>query len=164
MLQALDLRVSDLFTGPRPTARERSVIVAIYDYHARDGSLVARKERSASVVFLVEGEKAVDRLRELGLTATCGAAGASTWKPERSADLLEAAPTATIVILPDNDRPGEQYSERVAADIASVHARRGGGALDLKVAFLAPLPPGSDVVDWLAASHHRGTTATLGSP
>jgi len=191
LLRALGLRSADLFTGPR-TVRERSEVVATYDYFDRAGVLVARKKRSALKAFwwerpdptarggwraglsdaglpglyrraeltgapltcLVEGEKAVERLRQLGLTGTCGPAGASTWSSGWSVDLLEAI-SGVVAILPDNDPAGFRHAERVAADIAAVHAHQGGSAIEIKVVSLPALPPGGDVVDWLEANGGR---------
>ena len=190
LLQALGMRLSDLFVGPRP-AQPRRVVAATYEYHNSDGTLVARKKRftpkafcwerpdpaarggwrlgrdpeappglyrllesrAASLVFLVEGEKAVERLRALGAVATCGTAGASVWKEAWSADLITAAPTAAFAILPDNDLPGRRHAERVAASIAAVQAGQGGHAPGLKVVSLAGLADGGDVVDWFDAGH-----------
>ena len=40
--RALGFEPRDLFVGPSPT-RERAAVVARYDYHDRDGDLVAQK-------------------------------------------------------------------------------------------------------------------------
>lgn len=103
----------------------------------------------ASLVFVVEGEKAADRLHDLGLVATCGHVGVNTWRG--SGVLVDAIlPTAVVAILPDHDRPGERHAERVAADIL---AHRGGTSIVLKVVPLPELPAGGDVFDWLDAGH-----------
>lgn len=109
----------------------------------------------ASRVFVVEGEKAADRLRSLGLVATCGPAGAGTWRTAWSEALLAGAPAGEFVVLADNDRAGRLHAERVAADLTAVHAQQGPGELRLKVVALPALPPGGDVVDWLEAGHAR---------
>jgi len=97
----------------------------------------------ARLVFIAEGEKAVDRLKRFDLLATCGPAGASTWKA--SEQLLEAvASDATIAILPDHDRPGARHADRVATDL---HEHRRNTAIVLKLVQLE-VPPGGDVVDW----------------
>lgn len=104
--------------------------------------------QDAPLVFVVEGEKAVDRLVGRGLVATCGAAGANKWRPSWLADLLEAiANDAVVIILPDNDPPGAQHGERLAEALTDV------GGRTVKVVPLAGLPPGGDVVDWLDAGH-----------
>jgi putative DNA primase/helicase len=49
-------------------------------------------------VFVVEGEKDVDNLRERGLVATCNVQGAGKWKPEYNDWLRDRH----VCILPDN--------------------------------------------------------------
>jgi hypothetical protein len=63
----------------------------------------------AERVFVCEGEKAADRLRQLGLTATtsafgAGAAGKTDWSPLSGKD---------VIIMPDHDEPGEKYLKEV---------------------------------------------------
>ncbi|MGH9311710.1 MAG: hypothetical protein ACRD1S_00800 [Vicinamibacterales bacterium] len=103
------------------------------------------------LVFITEGEKAADRIRDLGLVATCPPAGASTWKA--SADLLEAVTVgAAIAILPDNDPPGERQAERVAADLYARGRERG---ISLKVVRLPPPANGADAFDWVEGGGTR---------
>ena len=101
----------------------------------------------AQVVYVVEGEKAVDRLRSLGLVATCGPAGASSWKRESSFELLSAG-CRELVILADHDQAGERHAERVAVDITAVES---DGSIAVKVVHLPGLAPSGDVVDFLEA-------------
>jgi len=61
-------------------------------------------------VFLVEGEKDADRLWSLGLPATTDPQGAGKWQPEYNQSLGDKH----VVIIPDNDEPGEQHAEHVA--------------------------------------------------
>lgn len=113
--------------------------------------------RGAHQVLVVEGEKAVDRLHREGLAATCGSGGAGTWKS--TADLLgTVASDALIVILPDNDSPGEHHAERVAADLVQ---HRHDGRLVVKVVPLPGLGNGADVYDWLEAGHTRDELLAL---
>jgi putative DNA primase/helicase len=91
-------------------------------------------------VFLVEGEKDADNLTELGYVATTAPMGAGKWRDEYTATLAGGA----IVILPDNDLPGQTHAQLVAA---TLHAA--GSAV--KVVELPNLPPKGDVSDWLAA-------------
>jgi putative DNA primase/helicase len=97
-----------------------------------------------SVVYCVEGEKAVDFLRELGLPATCPPSGASRWDRAWSIDLLGVG-CCEVIILPDADISGRKHAERVAADLYAV----GGDRIRLKVVALPGLSAGADVVDWL---------------
>jgi hypothetical protein len=69
-----------------------------------------RAERG-TVVFVVEGEKDADRLRQIGVLATTCPMGAGKWKDEYSAALAELV----VVILPDNDKPGRDHARAVAA-------------------------------------------------
>ena len=53
-------------------------------------------------VFVAEGEKDVDALRDRGLVATCNPGGARKWR----ADYNEHLRGRHAVILPDNDKDG----------------------------------------------------------
>lgn len=95
-------------------------------------------------IFIVEGEKDVDRLRGLGLAATTSPQGAGKWtKCDRA-----ALAGRHVVILPDNDQPGRQHAQEIAHDLA-------GKAASVRVLELPGLPPKGDVSDWL----DRGGTA-----
>jgi putative DNA primase/helicase len=93
-----------------------------------------------STIYIVEGEKAVDALARLGLTATCSPHGAGKWREEYSSYLNGA----DVVILPDNDVPGELHGQAVARSLANVAVR-------VRVLRLAGEPDGGDVYDWLKA-------------
>jgi len=88
-------------------------------------------------VFVVEGEKDVLRLESLGLVATCNAGGAGKW-PEA---LNEHFNGRRVIILADNDKPGEKHAEKVA-DALKLRAH-------VSVLHLPDLPPKGDVSDWL---------------
>lgn len=89
-------------------------------------------------VFIVEGEKDVDRLKALGITATCNAGGAGKWKAEFG-DFFRHA---SVVIIPDNDDAGHDHAELVANSLD-------GRADDIRVLDLPDLPRKGDVSDWL---------------
>jgi AAA domain len=91
-------------------------------------------------VYIPEGEKDVDRLRAIGLAATCNSEGAGKWR----ADLAEHFRGRDVVVLPDNDDAGRQHAQAVAANLAPV-ARR------VCIIELPDLPPKGDVSDWLDA-------------
>ena len=91
-------------------------------------------------VVIVEGEKDVERLRKLGVTATCNPGGAGKW----SADYSTSLEGRRVVILPDNDRPGMDHAAYVAERLADVAAA-------IKIVELPDLPPKGDVSDWLDA-------------
>jgi len=89
-------------------------------------------------VFIVEGEKDVDRAYQLGLVATTCAMGAGKWRDVYSASLR----ARHVVILPDNDQPGRDHAEQVAL---SLH----GIAASVRILHLPGLPDGGDLSDWL---------------
>jgi putative DNA primase/helicase len=91
------------------------------------------------LIYVVEGEKDVEALDRLGITATCNAGGAGKWRPAH-ADYLRGA---HVVILPDNDDPGRAHVQQVAASLYGV-------AASLRVVELPGLPEHGDVSDWLA--------------
>jgi hypothetical protein len=96
------------------------------------------------VVLVVEGEKDVEALRAVGITATCSPGGASKWRDEYSAHFTGA----DVIIIPDNDDPGRKHAERVAASLCKVTAH-------VRLLELPGLPPAGDVSDWLAAGGTR---------
>ena len=61
-------------------------------------------------IYVVEGEKDVDRLRALGLTAITNPMGAGKWRNNYS----EALGGADLIIIPDNDGPGHDHANNVA--------------------------------------------------
>ncbi len=98
----------------------------------------------AATVYLVEGEKDADRLCALGIPATTNCGGAGKWQPAYSAALRGKR----VVILPDNDAPGEQHAHAVAQALLPVAAA-------VKIVRLPGLPPKGDVSDWLDMGHTR---------
>lgn len=99
---------------------------------------------TAKVVFVTEGEKDADRLRDLDLIATTCPGGAGQWRDAYS----QALAGKQVAILPDNDEPGEQHALRVARSLVAV-------AQGLKVLRLSGLPAKGDVSDWLDGGHTR---------
>ena len=89
-------------------------------------------------VFIVEGEKDVETLRSLQLTATTSPMGAGKWKKEYCKHFKGAA----VVIFPDNDAVGRKHAEDVAAQLIGV-------ARSLKVVELPDTQEHEDVTDWL---------------
>lgn len=103
--------------------------------------------RGHKIVYVPEGEKDAVALRALGLVATTNAGGAGKWRDEY-AHQLRAAGVESVVVLPDNDDPGQKH----AADVArSCH----GAGLKVKIVTLPDLPPKADVSAWLASGHTR---------
>ena len=93
------------------------------------------------LVYFVEGEKDVDRLRGLGLVATTNPMGAGKWDEAYS----QALRGADMVIIPDNDKAGRAHVQKVARSCCGI-ARR---------VRLLELPVGDkgDVSDWLDQGH-----------
>ena len=105
----------------------------------------------AAIVFIVEGEKKVEALRNWGMVATCIAGGAkSKWNKEFSVSLSGR----NVVILPDNDPinqedgscPGKEFAVRVLKELTATVA-------SVRIIELPGLPPKGDIVDWQVAGH-----------
>jgi hypothetical protein len=96
------------------------------------------------LIFVVEGEKDVDRLGELGLVATTNPGGAGKWRPEYSASLAGR----DVAVLPDKDEPGRKHARDVSASLAGIAPR-------VRIVELPGLPAKGDVSDWLAGGGTR---------
>jgi len=112
----------------------------------------ALRENQDQEVFIVEGEKDVDRLRQLGLIATTnvGGAGKGKWNPEYTKQLQDAG-AQRVIVIPDNDKPGVAHAEAVARSCADA-------GLETRIIQLPGLPSvrekhGEDVSDWLDDGH-----------
>ncbi len=105
---------------------------------------------SGSRVYVAEGEKDVDNLRNLGLIATTSPGGAtkpgnrSKWRTEYTRYLAGF----DVVILPDNDGAGRAHAKTIAASIAGI-------AASVRIVQLQGLPPKGDVSDWISAGGTR---------
>ncbi|MBN1437502.1 MAG: hypothetical protein JW936_10555 [Sedimentisphaerales bacterium] len=99
---------------------------------------------STGPVFIVEGEKDVDNLRALGLTATCNVGGAGKWKEDYGHYLKGRK----VVILPDNDDPGRKHALQVAEMLSEVTET-------IKILNLPDLQVKGDVSDWIEAGGTR---------
>lgn len=91
-------------------------------------------------VFVVEGERDVDRLMSLGLVATCNPMGAGKWRPEFNQYLAGRH----VRIIADNDEPGRIHGNDVARNVYPV-------AASVRVIQLpkGTVPDGGDISDWL---------------
>ncbi|MCO5384633.1 MAG: hypothetical protein NHB14_01525 [Desulfosporosinus sp.] len=101
--------------------------------------------KPGQTIFIVEGEKDVQSLNKMGLVATCNHGGAGKWREEHSRHFPKGA---SVVILPDNDDPGQMHSVMVARSLI----KRG---CKVKVVELPGLPPKSDVSDWLKSGRTK---------
>lgn len=100
---------------------------------------------AAQTVLIPEGEKDVERLKALGFTATTSPMGAGKWRHEMG----EALTGKHVVILPDNDEPGEKHALDIATSAADHDAK------SVRVVRLPKLPAKGDVSDWLDSGNGR---------
>jgi AAA domain len=118
------------------------------------------------VIFIVEGEKDVDRMWNEGAPATCNAGGCGKWGPSHT----EWFEGADVVVVSDNDPqkrhpktgellfhpddrpvlPGQDHAESVAFAVRAVAERV--RYLDLKTIW-PEIPEKGDISDWLDAGH-----------
>lgn len=89
------------------------------------------------IIYFTEGERKADKLAEWGMLATAIAFGAGGWKEHYG----EAFTGSIVVILPDNDAPGQAFAETVKAGIEAF----GGTA---HIVDLPGLPDKGDIMDW----------------
>jgi len=92
----------------------------------------------ADWVFIVEGEKDVDRLYDEGLVATTCAMGAGKWDDSYSEFLNDRK---FVAIIPDNDEAGRRHAKQVAASLSRVGVKA-------RILELPGLPEKGDVSDW----------------
>lgn len=164
IVTALGLEMKDLFVGERVEDK-------YYEYTAEDGTPLFRVVRftpkgftqermeagvykpglngvrrvlynlegvvRAQELYVVEGEKDADRLNDLGVVATCNVGGASQWRPEWA----ESLRGKDVIIVPDNDEPGEKHARAIQASLDGV-------ARSVRVKYAAR---GKDISDHLDA-------------
>ena len=100
-------------------------------------------------IFMVEGEKDVDRLVEHWLHTTTTIEGASkdTQKPKWRKDYTEQMTGARrVILLPDNDDAGRAHMLNIAKELQ-------GKVGELRWLELPGLPEKGDVSDWLDQGH-----------
>jgi hypothetical protein len=101
-------------------------------------------------VFICEGEKDVDLLFDHGLTATCNLGGASKWRAEETAALLDLQP-AQVYVIPDHDAPGRAHAGSVVEQLTTA-------GITATLVPLPGLPAHGDASDWFASG---GTAESL---
>lgn len=107
--------------------------------------------KNGSIIFIAEGEKDVDYLRdEMVLAATTCPMGAGKWREPYSSHLEDT----NVIILPDNDDPGRKHAHQVAR---SLH----GKAASIKIVELPGLKDKGDVTDWFEAGGTPGQLMEL---
>jgi hypothetical protein len=96
-------------------------------------------------VYIPEGEQDVETLRGHGIAATTNEGGAGKWRDEHTRALVKAG-VLEVLVIPDNDRPGEAHALGVAQSCLAAGIR-------VKVVRLPGLPAKGDVTDWIAVGH-----------
>lgn len=99
-------------------------------------------------VFLVEGEKDVDNLADIGVPATCNPMGAGKWPT----DFNQFFNGSDVVIMRDNDESGKNHTILVGSNLEGV-------AASIRVVDPPGVPPKGDISDWLEA--HPGSVFTF---
>lgn len=99
-------------------------------------------------IWIVEGEKDVDRLVREKLIATCNPMGVGKWKDEFSVYLANHQ----VVVIPDHDDAGLNHAHAVCKSLKP-------HAASVKLLELPDLPKHGDVSDWL---DQGGTIEELG--
>ena len=103
---------------------------------------------NGKVVYIAEGEKAVDALCSLGVTATTSHAGAGGW----NADLNQYFSGANVVVVPDNDIAGWSYATKIVESLLPV-------VKSIRVTDLGLDKPKEDAYEFV--HHYGGTKETL---
>jgi 5S rRNA maturation endonuclease (ribonuclease M5) len=106
-----------------------------------------RELQGRKVVYVVEGERDVERLIDLGIPATTNPGGANKWKDDYT-EQLRAAGVESLVVLPDNDDEGRKHAKQVARSCLNA-------GLQVKIVELTDLPPKADISDWLDAGRKK---------
>ncbi len=93
-------------------------------------------------IYSPEGELKADLIISKGGAATTSpfGAGRNKWRPEYSKILAGAE----LIILPDNDKPGDDFAQEKATSLY-------GEAASLKLLKLPGLPEKGDIIDWFNA-------------
>lgn len=119
---------------------------------------------TAETIYIAEGEKDVDALVALGLTATCNpnGAGRGRWRPEYSLYFADR----DVAVIADHDAPGYAHAERVARSVQpfarSVRVVPIGKMVAADPDRVVPPPDGYDVSDWIAEWKSIQATANRG--
>jgi len=99
-----------------------------------------REVVEAPIVFVVEGEKDAETLRDQGFVATTNAGGAEApWLPE----FTEALTGREVILIPDNDKPGRDRVARIARALVGRMTRL----------VILELEGAKDVTEWFDKGH-----------
>ena len=102
------------------------------------------------LIYVAEGEKPCDAAWASGIPCVTSAHGSQS--PQRS----DWGPLSdkNVVILPDNDEPGQKYAEKVSELVSLLHAAHLSDCA-VKTVLLPDLPPRGDIVDFIEARDSR---------
>lgn len=92
---------------------------------------------AGTTVFVCEGEKDVETMRDRGFVATTTFAQPGTWTDDEA----QFFACAHVVVLPDNDDQGRKYATLLSTVL-------GPSAASVVVVTLSGLGEGEDVSDW----------------
>jgi hypothetical protein len=101
-------------------------------------------------IFLVEGEKAADAIKSIGMIATTAHTGAGSWP----AAITEYFAGAQVIILPDNDVAGWGYAYKAAEAILPI-------VKSLKVVDLGLQGQGDDAYEFIEEGGGRDKLVAL---
>lgn len=145
---------SNQYSGKeKPGARTIEIEEQPKELYNLKGLEYARKE--GKTIFIVEGEKDVDTMSSIGLTAvsspTGGGKGKEKWL-ERYSQLFKGC---DVVILPDNDKPGLEFAEIVQKGLLKY-------CYKTRVCILSNMEKG-DITDWYnsLSEEQKGEAASL---
>ncbi|MDQ6704189.1 MAG: AAA family ATPase, partial [Pseudomonadota bacterium] len=99
---------------------------------------------NGNLIVIAEGERKVDLLRKWNIAATCNSGGRGSVKNWAAHARDYFKPGDKVVLLPDNDKPGQDHANAAGAFLKAVVA-------DVRILDLPGLGPSGDVVDWAAA-------------
>jgi hypothetical protein len=103
----------------------------------------------AGEVIVVEGEKACEALRTLGVAAVGTVTGASGTPGD---DALRPLVGRTVYLWPDADEPGRQHMARIAQRLSAL----GAAPEQVRLIDWPQAPAGGDAADYIAAGHDAG--------
>ena len=99
-----------------------------------------REVLESPIVFVCEGEKDVETLREHGFVATTNAGGAEApWLP----GYTDALRGREVILLPDRDRPGRERVARIARKLVGNVARL----------VILEVDGAKDITEWFQQGH-----------
>lgn len=101
----------------------------------------------AAIVFVVEGEKDVESLRDMGFAATCCPMGAGKWRE----DFNPFFSGKDVVVIPDRDKPGLEHGWAVMAGVKPYAAH----------VVAVDLEDSKDVSEWFERGHSEVELITL---